>query len=176
MPISTNLVLNFRCTLADKLVPLPSLFFIGKTGAPLEIVTYMTKTVDELESKIDSVLVKVNTDASATQVNNALASQVTPSASQANPPASLANASTSVDQSADDTETVCENGVCFKRPKQSKSTESESNATETLAGTSTDSVDSNNEEKLLRARELIAKKRKEKEDEDAQVIWLRMIN
>lgn len=41
---------------ADKLVPLPSLFFIGKSGAPIEIVTAITKTADELKSKIDKVL------------------------------------------------------------------------------------------------------------------------
>lgn len=40
----------------DKLVPLPSLFFIGKNGAPIEIVTGVTKTIDELKSKIDIVL------------------------------------------------------------------------------------------------------------------------
>lgn len=37
-------------------MPLPSLFFIGKNGAPVEIVTGVTKTVDELSSKIDGVL------------------------------------------------------------------------------------------------------------------------
>lgn len=37
-------------------MPLPSLFFIGKNGAPIEIVTSVTKTVDELKSKIDKVL------------------------------------------------------------------------------------------------------------------------
>lgn len=43
----------------DKLVPLPSLFFIGQNGAPLEIVTGITKTVEELTSKINGVLDKV---------------------------------------------------------------------------------------------------------------------
>lgn len=37
-------------------MPLPSLFFIGKSGAPLEIITGITKTVDELQAKIDGVL------------------------------------------------------------------------------------------------------------------------
>lgn len=53
--INGNICMNFfRFT--DKLVPLPSLFFIGKTGTPIEIVTSVTKTVDELKSKIDKVL------------------------------------------------------------------------------------------------------------------------
>lgn len=46
----------FALLFADKLVPLPSLFFIGKSGAPIEIVTAVTKTVDELKAKIDKVL------------------------------------------------------------------------------------------------------------------------
>lgn len=37
-------------------MPLPSLFFIGKNGTPIEIVTGLTKTVDELHSKINKVL------------------------------------------------------------------------------------------------------------------------
>lgn len=44
----------------DKLVPLPSMFFIGKNGTPLEIVTGITKTVEELVAKIDGVLEKAN--------------------------------------------------------------------------------------------------------------------
>lgn len=39
------------------MVPIPSLFFIGENGTPLEIVAGIT-TVDDLVSKIDSVLTK----------------------------------------------------------------------------------------------------------------------
>lgn len=76
----------------------------------------------------------------------------------------------------DDTEIVCENGVCYKRPKQNTNT-SESTAT---VGADTDAdVDAaaliasqlSNEEKLLRAKELIEKKRKDKDEEDARVCF-----
>ncbi|KAH8363830.1 hypothetical protein KR200_005129 [Drosophila serrata] len=40
-----------------KVVPVPSLFFIGKTGTPLEIATGITDSVEELIAKIDRVLV-----------------------------------------------------------------------------------------------------------------------
>lgn len=36
------------------------MFFIGKNGTPLEIVTGITKTVEELVAKIDGVLEKAN--------------------------------------------------------------------------------------------------------------------
>lgn len=39
-----------------QLVPLPSLFFIGKNGQPIEVVTGNTKTVEELDSKIKNIL------------------------------------------------------------------------------------------------------------------------
>uniref|UniRef100_B4N5I9 UBX domain-containing protein 4 n=1 Tax=Drosophila willistoni TaxID=7260 RepID=B4N5I9_DROWI len=40
-----------------KVVPIPSIFFIGKTGTPLEIATGITTNVEELVDKIDKVLV-----------------------------------------------------------------------------------------------------------------------
>lgn len=65
--------------------------------------------------------------------------------------------------SNDDTEVVCENGVCYKRPKQNTAAvaepESQSESDQHLK----------NDEKLSRAKELIEKKRKEKEEEDARV-------
>ncbi|XP_055846860.1 UBX domain-containing protein 4 [Episyrphus balteatus] len=39
-----------------QIVPLPSLFFIGKNGTPLEIATGICASSEELESKIDNVL------------------------------------------------------------------------------------------------------------------------
>lgn len=47
-------------------MPLPSLFFIGKNGTPIEIVTAVTKTVDDLKSKIDKVLNRTTPPATTT--------------------------------------------------------------------------------------------------------------
>lgn len=60
---------------------------------------------------------------------------------------------------------MCENGVCYKRPKQNKT-----EATASTEGTSSSSSSQlSNEEKLARAKELIEKKRIVKEEEDARV-------
>ncbi|XP_031618608.1 UBX domain-containing protein 4 [Contarinia nasturtii] len=139
-----------------KLVPLPSLFFIGKNGAPIEIVTGVTKTVDELSSKIDGVLDGVKPK-----------------------PASSAAASADLianEQSAsnEDSEVVCENGVCYKRPKQN-----ETEVTSSTGETSSDSSNGSqltNEEKLARAKELIERKRIAKEEEDARLAKERELN
>ncbi|XP_068142880.1 UBX domain-containing protein 4 [Drosophila tropicalis] len=40
-----------------KVVPIPSIFFIGKSGTPLEIATGITTNVEELVDKIEKVLV-----------------------------------------------------------------------------------------------------------------------
>lgn len=37
-------------------MPLPSIFFIGKNGTPVDVVTGVTQTVDELIGKIEIVL------------------------------------------------------------------------------------------------------------------------
>lgn len=37
-------------------MPVPSIFFIGKNGTPLDVVTGITKTVEELETKMAQVL------------------------------------------------------------------------------------------------------------------------
>lgn len=61
---------------------------------------------------------------------------------------------------------MCENGTCFKRPKQNKT-----DAVVTENGSSGSGVAGQliNEEKLAHAKELIEKKRKDKEEEDARV-------
>lgn len=61
-------------------MPLPSIFFIGKNGAPIQVVTGVITTSDELEQKIKIVLEtvgvkeivaskKVEEEASASAVN-----------------------------------------------------------------------------------------------------------
>lgn len=66
----------------DKLVPLPSLFFIGKNGAPIEIVTGVTKTLDELNSKIDGVLNVVKPKSTETSSATASANLIASKASK----------------------------------------------------------------------------------------------
>lgn len=62
---------------------------------------------------------------------------------------------------------MCENGVCFKRPKQQSSGSGGEAASST--DDSNSSQDLLNDEKLARAKELIEKKRKDKEEEDSRV-------
>ncbi|KAH8293718.1 hypothetical protein KR054_003448 [Drosophila jambulina] len=66
-----------------KVVPIPSLFFIGKSGTPLEIATGMTDSVEELTAKIDRVLVlarKRTETPSVTSSVTSIADQLNPTA------------------------------------------------------------------------------------------------
>lgn len=64
-------------------------------------------------------------------------------------------------------ETVCENGVCYKRPVQEKDESAAQSSSNQSAQTS--AYMSATEERLRRAKELIDQKRKEKEEETAKV-------
>lgn len=102
-----------------QLVPLPSIFFIGKNGAPIQVVTGVITTSDELEQKIKIVLEtvgvkeivaskKVEEEASASSVNK------TQSAAASASQNFIAN-----EQASDPNyEVVCEGDVCYRRPKK----------------------------------------------------------
>lgn len=146
------------------------MFFIGQNGTPLEVVTGITKTVEELESKINAVLetTTVQPSAPSTSHPTAAAEAAGPSTSPAPTQAS------SSDPSADgDFEVVCEGGVCFKRPKQPQAASGD--ATNAAAATESAEQALANEAKLRRAKELIEKKRIEKEEENARVSRCRIL-
>ncbi|EDX09624.1 UBX domain-containing protein 4 [Drosophila simulans] len=65
-----------------KVVPIPSLFFIGKTGTPLGIATGVTASVDELTEKIDKVLILAGkrTEPVAADSNSSCAKTLDPDA------------------------------------------------------------------------------------------------
>lgn len=54
-----------------KVVPVPSIFFIGKSGTPLDVTTGIIENVDELVAKIDKVLIlagkQTNSEASTSK-------------------------------------------------------------------------------------------------------------
>lgn len=84
---------------------------------------------------------------------------------------SPAVAAGSAPKADDDSEIVCEGGVCYKKPKEAASSANsltDTSPTEPSLASSLESTISN-EEKLQRAKELLDKKRKEKEEETARV-------
>lgn len=127
---------------------------------PLEVVTGVTKTVDELNEKIEKVLKLFRSPSAAF-----IAGEQSPS-----PKVSENN------KKDEETEVVCKDGVCYKQPKQKTSDETQpttstaSNGEDSASDGSSSSVPS--EEKLQKARDLIEKKRKEKEEEDARVSFI----
>ncbi|XP_036338013.1 UBX domain-containing protein 4 [Rhagoletis pomonella] len=126
-----------------QVVPVPSIFFIGKSGTPLEIGTGIIASVEELEEKINKVL---TSSGRCTSAVHASSSFIEAEQKAQSPPASStvtsknepeeevpvlslsAEPSTSsstmeIDnkvQHADEQEIVCDGGVCYKKPKETK--------------------------------------------------------
>uniref|UniRef100_A0A7G3B2P2 UBX domain-containing protein 4 n=1 Tax=Lutzomyia longipalpis TaxID=7200 RepID=A0A7G3B2P2_LUTLO len=143
-----------------QLVPLPSIFFIGQNGTPLDIVTSLTTNVEDLEKKINGVLKLIpspsatggSPSASAPAQPTAEAKPTTPEKkTDAEPTSPEATTSSS---SPTNTTVVCEDGVCrrVEAPSPSASAAAEPPI----------------DDKVARAKELIEKKRKEKEAEEAR--------
>uniref|UniRef100_A0A034W169 UBX domain-containing protein 4 n=2 Tax=Endopterygota TaxID=33392 RepID=A0A034W169_BACDO len=120
-----------------QVVPVPSIFFIGKTGTPLEIGTGIIASIGELEEKINKVLTlsghsTPSTQSSTTLITaeqNAAASKLTtqkespdvPSADNTSPSTSKSTTETvSAVKQDDQTEIICEGDVCYKKPKEQK--------------------------------------------------------
>lgn len=143
-----------------QLVPLPSLFFIGKTGVPVLVVTSTTSTVDELEKQIISTLQLPN---NASESSNFIRGEVAGSSQQ--------NIQPNVTPSE---EVVCVGDVCkivtTDEEKLNDSKEAE-RSTQTQPSTSLESSSSNitSEAKLEKAKELIEKKRNEKDNEEKEL-------
>ncbi|XP_054734164.1 UBX domain-containing protein 4 [Anastrepha obliqua] len=127
-----------------QVVPVPSIFFIGKSGTPLEIGTGIIASVEELEEKINKVLIASGRSTpsvssstslieaeqkaqSATTVNNV--KRTTREADEALP-VSLSSTDHSINKSdtevvdevkqAERDEIVCDGDVCYKKPKAGK--------------------------------------------------------
>lgn len=120
-----------------QVVPVPSIFFIGKTGTPLEIGTGIIASIGELEEKINKVLTLSGHSTPSTQSSTTFitaeqnAAESKPTAKNDSTDAALAdNSSPSTSQSTietvsavkqdEQTEIICDGDVCYKKTKEQK--------------------------------------------------------
>jgi len=106
-PISAMVSFGFP----DKVVPVPSLFFIGKSGTPLEIATGITASVEELSEKIDKVLILAG---KRTETEVAASTSSLVEALQPNPVRSFAGADDSSSLSNAESQSVQGSQLKFK--------------------------------------------------------------
>lgn len=132
------------------MVPLPSLFFIGTNGQPIDIVTGVIESSRELIERIKKVADRAQVKLLNLNVTN----------TESNTPGpSVVTASASTSSSTSPTEdVVCDNGVCRKVTKETKTPEQTAAETKSL------------DEKVKIAKELLEKKKKDKENEEAKVV------
>lgn len=164
-----------------QLVPLPSIFFIGKNGAPIQVVTGVISTSDELESKILTVL-----DTLGIKPSDKKEIDAGPSTSTEKLESPSATSSQDLiinEQSASDI--ICKDGVCYRKPKETESTkdtentspqppviveaDTSSSTTKESSGSSKASSAEKPEITVERARKIMEQKRKELEEEEARL-------
>lgn len=129
----------------DQLVPVPSIFFI-KNGIPIKVVAGAVKTVEELVEAIETVT-----------KNESTSPQQQQSSSTEN------QSSSSVPASSDDkTETVCEDGVCYKKTKDPETSQ-------TSPSKEKNETEDEKQEKIKKAMKLIEQKRIERIQEEQRL-------
>ncbi len=128
-------------------MPLPSIFFIGSNGQPIDIVTGVIASSQELSDRIASV-------ASRAQIN---LPSLTPTTVESNVPGPSVESTASGSSPSEDV--VCEGDVCRKVTKPTET------AASSESPTNTKSLD----DKVKLAKELLEKKKKDKENEEAKV-------
>lgn len=140
----------------DKEPSIPSVYFIGKDGTPLDII----KGVDDLSNlslRIDSILSKAGIVIKSGKNLKSIKFNLVPTkyfsvVAEAPQPVELSKP-----------EIVCEDGVCKIVNKEQQQTNDPSTSA------IKENVQLTPEEKVVRAKELIEKKRREREMEEKQV-------
>ncbi|KAF7279781.1 hypothetical protein GWI33_006741 [Rhynchophorus ferrugineus] len=130
-----------------KQTPVPSIYFIGKNGSPLKIVTEASDS-GTLITQLDDVLVKSGINTSNSAVSQSFID-------------------TEQSSSAKPDNVVCENGVCTIKKDTQPSAPSTSTEGEGSAPTT--------EEKIEKAKQLLEAKRLEKEKEEKETERLKEI-
>ncbi|OXU23817.1 hypothetical protein TSAR_011961 [Trichomalopsis sarcophagae] len=136
--------------LANQLVPVPSIFFIGESGTPLEIIGNALSPSD-LVAKIDSILLKANPQSTTSSANLIDAEQKahSPSNSQeTNKSQGSEPATSNPTQTAED------------------SSSNDATANKELTAEERAAAEITHEEKLRRARELIELQNKKRQEEE----------
>lgn len=152
-----------------QIVPVPSIFFIGKTGTPIDIATGILNSIEELEGKIEKVLQLAGKKAAS---NTAASSDFIREESQASTSAAalasqledLKETVAKENTAESNDEIVCENGVCFKR-----STEVKENSDDKADAAQTSQAKVEEEAKLAETRKYLEQKRRERIEEEKRL-------
>ncbi|XP_014236773.1 UBX domain-containing protein 4 isoform X1 [Trichogramma pretiosum] len=131
-----------------QLVPVPSIFFIGDNGAPLEVVGH-AMSPDDLAAKISSILEKAKPEISQSSANLIQAEQLVHSSFRSN---TLPDSSKTLPQTVQNPSPLS----------------SSSNQTAEPSTSVENSEDISQEEKVRRARQLIYLQQKQKEQEEKE--------
>ncbi|XP_063905511.1 UBX domain-containing protein 4-like isoform X2 [Zophobas morio] len=136
-----------------KQVPVPSVYFIGKQGVPLEIVKEASD-VKSFQGQLNLILQKGGLSPISAQTQDFIKSE------QVAEPSAPAPVSAPAPENV-----VCDNGVCVIKRDEKPSTSQE---TQSEDATSVENQELSVEEKVERAKQLVEKKREEKKKEEME--------
>uniref|UniRef100_A0A1I8QCH6 UBX domain-containing protein 4 n=1 Tax=Stomoxys calcitrans TaxID=35570 RepID=A0A1I8QCH6_STOCA len=171
-----------------QVVPVPSLFFIGKSGTPLDICTAVVASVEELDGKVEKVLLLAGKSTSSSKAGSSSQAFINQesNASTSQTKAALADASTekaTIEQKKAESkeeekncneasEIVCEGDVCYKKPKENPEPQVNVTAPQEETKASADTAkptDKTNEDKLAETRQILEQKRRERIEEEKRL-------
>ncbi|XP_075160389.1 UBX domain-containing protein 4 [Haematobia irritans] len=167
-----------------QMVPVPSLFFIGKSGTPLDICTSVIANVDELEMKVAKVLELAGKKQPTSGSNSSqefISQEAKASTSQASPTkkeAPIEQKKVEVKENVVETnnagheDIVCDGDVCVKKPKETstplaplKQEEKEKK----LQENDQNLTEKEKEDKMAETRKILEQKRRERVEEEKRL-------
>lgn len=156
-----------------QIVPVPSIFFIGNAGTPLDVVTGILNSVEELEVKIEKVLLLTGkkSAASSAVINDFIKAETKASTSnnvEANDCVAKKQESEEKNSNKSNEEVVCEDGVCFKNSKKEPAKEEVQVELEKTQAQTYQAVQ-DEDSKLAETRKYLEQKRRERIEEEKRL-------
>ncbi|GLV39672.1 uncharacterized protein CBL_08262 [Carabus blaptoides fortunei] len=146
-------------------VQVPSIFFIGKSGQPIDIITESSSSSD-LSARINSVIQTHTGVAVSAPTTSNSAAKLSESLIQSE------KQPVEVPKPEKDNDTVCENGVCAKIPSKPASSDEKSEESpptdSSTAFLEQEKQELSKEEKMERAKQLVEEKREAKRQQDEE--------
>ncbi|XP_065360492.1 UBX domain-containing protein 4 [Calliphora vicina] len=159
-----------------QIVPVPSIFFIGEAGKPLDIATGVLASIEELEGKIAKVLQLAGKTPAASAINDFIREESKASGSTGAEAKKEEVKMPESKESSTETseEIVCENGVCFKQTKEPVQEEKADQVEEEKSQTAQDEeaksqAAQDEEAKLAETRKFLEQKRRERIEEEKRM-------
>ncbi|KAI8120901.1 UBX domain-containing protein 4 [Lucilia cuprina] len=151
-----------------QIVPVPSIFFIGKAGTPLDIATGVVASIEELEGKIGKVLQLAGKTPANAALNDFIQEEAkASSSSKAQITKEDVKQEETTESKQPSEEIVCKDGVCYKKSKEIEQKDEEKEAV--VVEEEKAQTNALEEDKLAETRKYLEQKRRERIEEEKRL-------